>query len=211
MIFLVCLLVLPFVIQPDLAPGLGRGRSRARAFECEVVGAQAGKALRPGQVIVSKPRGDYVERDAVICVERLLRPGLRAPRDEAILASLDALTAELATAAAGRRPDLAGRTWLVEVYYPDASVSAKLSFATKNALMVQGLTVSDRVPALSAGDVDVLTRLEPELTYAAACQRYAATGGLQAGDALLAVLSLDPRETILHAGLCADGAWSWVQ
>lgn len=211
MIFLICLLILPFVIRPDPAAGLRHNKDFARRYECSSVSAEVGDARRPGQVEVSAPRGDYVERSAVICTERLLRPGLRAPRDEAILSRMDALTAELASSAAGRRPDLGARTWLVETYYPSAAVSSKLAFATKNALMAQGLKVSDRAPVLSAGDVEVLTRLDPEAAYPAACLRYASLGGLDGDHALLAVMSLDSRETILHAGLCADGAWTWIQ
>lgn len=211
MIFLISLLILPFVVHPDPAPGVRRSLDSARALECAPMSAAAADDQRPGQVVTSPPRGDFVERDAVICVERLLRPGLRAPLDEAILGSLDALTAELATNAASRRPDLRARTWLVETFYPSAQVSAKLAFATKNALLRQGLQVSDRTPVLAAGDIDVLTRLPPDQAYPAACLRYGATGTLDDGDALLAVVHRDPRETILHAGLCADGTWTWLQ
>lgn len=211
MIFVVCLLLIPLVFHRDPAPGLGHSRSSSRNLDCESLSAEQGLAQRPGEVPVSKPRGDYVERSAVICSERLLRPGLRAPRDEAILSTLDALSTELASNAASRRPDLAGRTWHVETFYPDAQVSAKLSFATKNALVRQGLAVSDRTPVLGAGDIDVLTRLDPEQAYFAACQRYHRTGALGEGHALLAVVSRDERETALHAGLCVDGAWTWLQ
>lgn len=211
MIFLLCLLILPFVLHTDPSASAFRSKARARTYECAAMSALEGDAQRPGQVVLSPPRGDFVERDAVICTQRLMRPGLRAPRDEAILDGLDALTAELATNATGRRPDLAERTWLVEAFYPSAQVAAKLAFATKNALMHQGLSVSDRTPILNAADVDVLTHLDPEVAYPAACRRYDQIGGLDADDALLAVVALDPRETILHAGLCVDGQWTWVQ
>ena len=211
MIFLLSLAVLPFVLHPDPAAGWLRSKDASRRLECTHLSAEVGQRQRPGEVVISPPRGDYVERHAVLCAERLVRSDLRAPRDEAILSTLDADSAALATAAAGRRPDLAGRTWLVESYYPNPQVSAKLSFATKNALAGQGLQVSDRTPILGAADVEVLTRLAPELAYPAACERYVQAGGLRAGDALLAVISLDPRETALHAGLCVDGRWTWLQ
>ena len=210
MIFLICLAILPFVLHPDPAPGLTRSKARSRSLECERMTAEAGDALRPGQVKTSAPRGDYVERSAVICAERLTRPGLRDPLDEAILSSLDGLTGDIAASAAEQRPDLAARTWLVEAYYPSAVVSAKLAFATKNALVAQGLQVSDRTPILSADDVAVLTRLPPAQAYEGACRRYAETGGLGAEHALLAVVHRDPRETILHGGLCVDGQWTWL-
>jgi hypothetical protein len=71
--------------------------------------------------------------------------------------------------------------------------------------------VSDRVPLLSAEDVNVLTRMHPDAAYPAACQRYAATGALGPGEALLAIVRRDPRETVLHAGLCVDGGWAWLK
>lgn len=209
--FLISLALLPFVGQPDPAPGLLRDKSWSRNLECDRVGAETGSQRRPGQVITSGPRGDYVDRSAVICAERLMRPGLRSDRDEAILSTLDDRAAELAGLAEALRPDLAGRTWLVETYYPSGPVSAKISFAAKNALVGRGLRVSDRTPILGAGDVDVITRMPPQQAYPAACQRYHQTGSLGPDDALLAVVSRDPRETILHAGLCTQGQWRWLQ
>jgi hypothetical protein len=173
--------------------------------------AEIASARYPGVIEAPRPRGDYVERSALVCAQRLMRPGLRADRDEAILSSLEPLVTELTATAGDLHPELATRTWLVEAFYPSAPVSAKLSFATKNALVEKGLQVSDRTPTLSAGDVDVLTRMPPEEAYPAACRRYEDNGSLHAGDALLAVVSRDPRETTLHAGLCTDGQWSWLR
>lgn len=195
----------------DPAPGLTMSRARSRTLECERLTAEIGHERYPGVIQAVRPRGEYVERSALVCAERLLRPGLRADRDEAILSTLQPLVTDLTAAAGQLHPELAGRTWLVETYYPSSQVSAKLSFATKNALVDQGLHVSDRTPVLSAGDVEVLTRMPPEEAYAAACRRYGDNGSLGPGDALLAVVSRDPRETILHAGLCTDGRWAWLK
>lgn len=211
MTVVVILVLLPFLFYPDPAPGLARSKSESRTLECERMSAETGRERHPGRIEVSAPRGDFVERSALVCAERLMRPGLRQDRDEAILSTLDALVTDLTAAAGDLHPELADRTWLVEAHYPSAPVSAKLSFAAKNALVGQGMRVSDRTPSLSAGDVDVLTRLPPEQAYAAACQRYGVNGSLREGDVLLAVVSRDPRETILHAGLCADGRWSWLK
>jgi hypothetical protein len=205
------LVLLPALYHPDPAPGLTRSRAKARMLECERLDAATANARYPGMIEEPRPRGEFVERSALVCAERLMRPGLRADRDEAILSTLEGLTSDLSAAATGLHPELASRTWLVESYYPSPTVSAKLSFATKNALVEQGLRVSDRTPILSAGDVDVLTRMPPEEAYAAACRRYSDNGSLGAGDALLAVVSRDPRETILHAGLCTEGRWAWVR
>lgn len=205
------LALLPFVVPTDPAPGLTRSKTRSRSLECERVSAETASQRYPGQILPAAPRGDYTERSVVVCTERLMRPGLRAARDEAILSVLEARVTELANTAGALHPDLSERTWLVEAYYPSAPVATKIAFATKNVLMEEGLRVSDRVPVLSAGDIDVITRMAPDEAYPAACRRYFATGGLGENDVLMAVVSRDPRETTLHAGLCARGQWAWLQ
>lgn len=205
------LALLPALFKPDPAPGLTVSRSRSRSLECAWMNPAVGSERHPGEITPDSPRGDFVARRALVCDERLARPGLRDARDEAILTSLDPLVADLTAAAGDLHPELADRTWLVETYYPNAQVSGKLSFAAKDALVGKGRRVSDRTPFLSAGDVDVLTRMPPEEAYPAACRRYTDNDSLHAGDALLAIVSRDPRETILHAGICADGRWSWLK
>ena len=138
-----------------------------------------------------------------------MRQGLRIERDEAVLSTLQKSTTDL-VAAAATRPDLAGKTWLVESFYPSGAVSDKLSFATKNALVLRGFRVSDRTPTLSAGDIGVITRMPAFDAYPLACKRYLDTGTLGEDDALLAVVMLDVRETTLHAGICFGGTWSWL-
>ena len=81
----------------------------------------------------------------------------------------------------------------------------------RNLDVVMGLRVSDRTPSLGVGDIDVITLMAPEDAYPSACQRYFANNSLHEDEALLAVLSLDPRETILHVGICASGQWMWLQ
>jgi hypothetical protein len=170
-----------------------------------------GSEQYPGQIIAPRPRGEFVDRTALVCTERILRPGLRNARDEAVLRDLDAQARELAVAATSTREDLADHTWVVETFYPGAQVAWKIAFAAKNALMAQGASVSDRVPMLAAGDIAVLTRMSPAEAYPAACKRYHELGSLGEGDALLAVVSRHPRETTLHAGLCVAGGWTWLR
>jgi hypothetical protein len=205
------LVLLPFFTPSDPAPSLTRKKSRAYNLDCERMDAESGSRLYPGLIEEPKPRGDYVERSVVVCRERLTRPGLRLPGDEAVLSALQERTVELAEATASARPDLQDRTWLVEAHHAIPPVVAKVTFATKNALMGQGLVVSDRTPALSAGDVDVLTRMPPDEAHPAACRRYADNGSLHEGDALLVVVQRDVRETALHAGLCDAGVWTWLR
>lgn len=203
--------LLPYVLPVPPAPGVVASRSDAREYVCEHMSVQATVDRYPGRVAEPKPRGDYIERDVMMCQQRVLRGDLRLAKDEAILLSLEARANELAADARARYPELEDHTWMVEVYYPSGSVSGKISFAAQNALMAQGLTVSDRAPTLAAGDVQVLTRMSPWEAYPAACQRYHSNGSVGADEALLAVMTLDPQETALHAGLCEQGRWTWLR
>ncbi len=208
---LLSLALLPFLLPDDPAPGLLHSRDDARRLDCERVGTAAGSRRFPGRVTPDAPRGELIERSAVICRERMMRPGLREARDEAILSTLSDRATELAELASSRHTELAGRTWLVDVHYPSAEVSAKIALATRDAMVRGGLSVSDRTPLLTAADVEIITRMSPDEAWPAACQRYAASGSLGDDDALLAVVTRDPRETILHAGLCSRGGWLWMQ
>lgn len=192
-------------------PGSLRDNDDAKNYTCERLTLEEAERARPGAIRPRGPRGDLYERDVMLCQERVLPLGLRLDADEAILTSLDAQVTALAGAARSRRPDLQGATWLVEVYYPSPAVSAKISFAAKNALMAEGLRVSDRAPSLAAGDLQVITRMPPAEAYPAACRRYTDNGSLRSSDALLAVVLLDRQETALHAGLCAAGSWTWLR
>ena len=83
--------------------------------------------------------------------------------------------------------------------------------AVKNALLDRSLKVSDRAPALAAGDIEVIGRLSPQAAYPIACTRYAAAGSLGDDDALLTIVLRDPQETLLHAGICTGGRWRWLR
>lgn len=209
---LASVLALPLGLAPnDPAPGLFRTKAWSRNLDCERVSASEGNQRYPGVIDVSGPRGDYVQRSAVICRERVIRAGLRSPLDEAMLTRMDAEAGRVAQAVGDNLDRAAGRTWLVETYFENPVVAEKISFATKNALVGEGLRVSDRTPVLGASDLARLTRMAPRAAYPAACTLFAANGSLGPDDALLAVVHLDPRETQLHAGVCAAGAWRWLQ
>ena len=152
-----------------------------------------------------------MEREVLICTERLMKAELRSPADEAILSNLDKTAQDIAALATAARPELKAATWLVESHTANPEVSAKLSFAAKNALVLQGLTVSDRTPILGFDDLNVITRLPPLEAWPAACLRYSQTGSLKQDDALLATVVLNPKETILHTGVCAQGVWTWLR
>lgn len=209
-IFLSVLSFLGFLTD-DPAPGVFRSRGRARTLECERLDAEVARSVRPGEIKEERVRGAYSERDVMLCRQRLIRPGLRDPGDEALLRDLEARVSVVASQVASVRADLADRTWLVEAFTVNPQVGTKVTFALKTALMRESLRVSDRLPVLSAGDVEVITRMHPSRAYAAACRRWHATGQLGESDVLVAQITRDPRETILHTGLCVDGGWTWLR
>jgi hypothetical protein len=203
-------LVLPTVTMAKV-PGVLLRQNEARNYTCIRTTLDVAEGAHPGAFRPDSPRGDYDIRTPMVCSERLLGLGVRDSRDEAILTTLDERSSQAAVAAWSERPDLHEQTWLVEVFYPDASVSSKVEFATKTALMAQGASVSDRSVSLSATDVDVLTRMPSIDAYPAACRRYADTEALGAESVLLSVVTLNPLETDLHVGLCDGGRWTWLR
>mgnify|MGYP000232596797 FL=1 len=209
-LFLVANGWLAFLFPSGPVPGLTRSVHWIRQHDCERLSKQEAYRRYPGRVPPPKAEEDG-QVGVVVCSERVVRDGLRSPRDEAVLRKLDTLAEELVQASEPYHLGLDDRTWVVDVFYPDPSVSAKLSFATKDGLLKAGVRVSDRVPLLSAEDINVLTRMHPDAAYPAACQRYADTGALGADEVLLAVVQRDPRETVLHAGICVDGGWAWLK
>ena len=190
-------------------PGLFTPRSALRGVDCVELTVDAAAQRYPGQVQPARPRGDYVERAVLACSEPLV-PG-REARVEAVLRRLDTEVGAIAAAAVALRPELAGRTWLVEPHDADAQLAAKMRFAGQVALVARGRAVSDRTPALAFDDVAVLGPLPDHLAWPGACARYAANGSVGPGDAVLVLASRDPRETIVHGGVCADGVFQWVR
>ncbi len=202
---------LPFVPAPfsGPAPGISVTKREARNIECTELSEAEAHALYPGQVSEPSVRGGYITHRAVSCKTRVFGTDERPGRDEAVLSRLTETVAELASAV--DEPALAGANWMVDAFYPDPSVAAKLSFAAKVALAERGRKVSDRVPVLAAGDVLVMSRMPAAKAYPLACARFFAEGALGTGDVFLGVIQVDDRETILHAGLCVNGGWRWVR
>ena len=194
----------------DPMPGVFTTREDARNLDCTVMTEAAARDLYPG--LVPPPAGRTLagtSRDAMICRRRFVRLGERPARDEVILATLRRTAGDIVQAASAQvsRPV----TWHVDAFYPDVAVATKIAVATKTELAERGQRVSDRVPVLAAGDVAVLSRMEPTRAFPAACARYVAEGVVGKDDAFIAVVLVDPRETQLHAGLCVDGAWKWFR
>ncbi len=195
----------------DPLHGWVASQSELRDLVCETTTVERARQIAPGRIAESSARGDFLERDAVVCRERLMPQGTRRGRDDAILEDLGTTARGLAALVGDLDAEQQGRTWLVETFHPDTRVAYKLGFAVKNALMDRDLSVTDRAPTLAAGDVEVIGALPPKKAYPLACTRYAAAGSLKPGDALLAVVLRDTRETVLHAGVCTDGQWRWLR
>lgn len=221
------LLFLLFFAAPGLLEDLedpldnSSGTDR-RPFDCEPITMAGARQRAPGQLGEASARGDYFERRAVICRERLMSTGvrrseqqagkgLRQAKDDAVLMQLRATSSAVARLVSELPAEQQKRTWLVEAYYPQVAVGQKIGFAVKNALLDHGLRVTDRAPTLAAGDIEVIGHLDKSEAYPLACLRYRASGSLGPTDALVAVVSLDSRETTLHTGVCVDGQWSWLK
>lgn len=192
----------------DPAAGLDTTPTESRNTTCVRLTVDEARRRHPGKVAEPFARGELIDTAAMECNRRVMDLGERRTRDEAILDGLGTSTLALTEAAAVHAD--AGITWLVDAYYPDAAVGAKLSFAAKTALVDRGQKVSDRLPALAGGDLQVLGPLSPWRAYPLACARWHATASMADDEALLAVVLLDARETILHGGVCRRGEWRWL-
>ncbi len=199
----------PFVAPGAPAPGLAQTRAETRRLVCETMDATEAHTRAPYAVRARGPRETERNEAYVICHERLLPEGARSPADAALLDHLYAQTEAIARLAI--HPSLAGRQYWVEAHVPSPVVAGKVRFATQNALMAKGVAVSDRTPVLGPVDIESLSRLPPASAWPEACARYASVGALSEGDVLLATMVVDPRESTLHAGLCADGVWTWLR
>ncbi len=207
------LFLLPSLTQlaNDPVPGIMRSKQAARNLDCERTTTEQAQSRFPGEVETQAPRGDFIERSAVICTERIMKQGERLAQTEALLMTLEDTVSGFATAIETINVKVGAKKWHVESYIPDPTLAAKIAFATKNALVQRGLLVSDRVPNLTAGDIDILARMKPTEAYPLACKRYLELDELAQDQGLIGVVLRDSRETILHAGVCLQGKWQWIQ
>lgn len=194
----------------DPAPGLTRSLESSRRFVCEAVEPATLRKRHPGLIEAPRPRGDYVERDALTCAEMVLGPTERPGATGAILMTLADEMSQLARALSAE-VTAATRTWLVEAHVEDPQLGAKVRFAAQAALVASGLRVSDRLPILAGKDIIEIAERDPRAAHPEACRRYFTRDRLAPGDAVLALLVLDRRETTLHAGACTDGRWRWLR
>ena len=192
----------------DPAPGLFQSKADARALECVRVTQAEAHALHPEAVSAPNPRTANLENtDAILCQPRMMRQDERPARDDLILSSLRSEVGQIDSIVA-TRGDV---TWHVDAFYPRQEVASKIALAAKTDLAERGQRVSDRPPVLAAADLSVLGTLSPRQAFPLACTRYFAEGGLTDQDGFLALMIIDPREAVLHAGVCLRGTWRWLQ
>ena len=193
----------------DPSPGIWHGKAEGRNLDCSPLSQQRAHELHPGEIPAPLARLNNQESEALICTRRIMRNGERPDRDEVILASLRTSVGEIAeVASALGQGEL---TWHVDAFYPQPEVAGKISVAARTELAEQGRRVSDKVPVLAAGDIQVLGRMAPKDAYPLACKRYFEQHALGDDDAFLGIMLVDERETQLHAGLCLDGEWRWLR
>jgi hypothetical protein len=193
----------------DPSPGIFQSKEEARNLECTRISQAEAHERFPGEVPEPPARDVPSVREALTCTRRFMRIGERPARDEVILSSLGQSVGEITqTASSLEEGEL---IWHVDAFYPEPAVAGKISVAAKTDLVERGRKVSDRVPVLAAGDIAILWKLPPRQAYPLACERYFAEGVLTERDVFLGLMIVDPRETRLHAGLCARGEWKWLQ
>lgn len=204
-----CPLFLLFACTKDPSAGFIQTKEQARNYDCQRLSQTEAHERFPGVVPEPAPRGSFGGFDALVCNRRLVEWGERDGRDEVVLSSLRGTVDELVRLATAAAPE--GTRWYVDAFYPDPRVSQKISTAARVSLYERGQAVSDQVPLLAAGDIAVLARMPPSTSYAIACSRYFAEDVLGRGEGFLGLMIVDARESQLHAGVCLNGAWRWLQ
>lgn len=194
----------------DPSPGVWRTNAESRNLECRRMTQERGHELYPAAVPEVRPR-ELAGRvgEVLVCEGRMVALTDRMPRDEAMLMSLRQSVAEIVERATKSRSSKA--TWYVDAFYPDPRVSQKVAVAARVELTERGHRVSDRVPMLAAGDIAVLNEFQPKDMYRFACQRYQREELLTPDELFLGLMVFDARESQLHAGLCENGNWRWLQ
>jgi hypothetical protein len=180
-----------------------------RRFSCERMTQARAHELHPGRVPEPGPRtGALNQGYAFVCVPRELPIDFRAPREEAILSNLSTTIAALTESAVAAVPNA---HWTVDAFYPDRVMTAKLATAARTRLAERGAHVTNGVPLLAAGDLLVMRTMTIDKKFPVACRRFHDEGSLGPDDAFLAIVLVDSRETDLHAGICVNGNWRWLQ
>ena len=200
----------PSAIEAFNDPGLGiiREPKETRRHECTPLDLNTARKIRPEAFGKNYPRGDFLNREAFLCQEQIVEPGLRSPQTEQLITHLSSLTTTLAAKIQAAHPNV--QRWMVEVHSDEPVVGHKVDFATKVALSELGLQVSDHVPNLRPTDLGVIGRLSHSQAHDVSCRRLIDDFQIDRGDALIRILVVDPRQTNLIYGVCTQAGWSCV-
>lgn len=186
------------------------GRSHLRELECERLPQAEAHRRYPDVVPQTDMRSQVLmQLDALVCERRLVPAGVRAPRDEVILTNLTDEIGSIANLALGATTETT--TLLVDAWYPQPEVQGRIRSSLLQRLGGSDRVVSARLPSLAATDIEVMNALPLQDALPLACRQLHRGGGLADGEALVGVAALREDETQLHAGVCVQGTWRWLQ
>lgn len=177
---------------------------------CERYDLARGHARFPVFVPPTDPRSEVTQDvDVLACRRRLVHAGQRSPLADALLLDLDERASALSTLAVplAEHP----RRVFVEAFTPDLAVSQKVATAARTALATRGLPVQRLAPVPAAADLEVMRGLPVAEGIALSCGRLFAERQLGDGDLYVVLAVVDPLETALHVGACAEGRFAWLQ
>src|SRR4051812_22413839 len=149
-LLILLLMPMPLLVAnvADPAPSVWKGRQEIRNLDCSRISQERAHELYPEKVPETAPRSGNLSRiDALVCRQRLMRPGERSPRDEVILSSLGQIVGEITGVAGALGSN--DTVWHVDAFYPDARVASKISVAARTSLAESRHQVSDAVPLLA--------------------------------------------------------------
>ena len=205
-------LLVPYLIGilADPGPGLFRSLRDTRSLECHYMSQDEAAEKKPETVANTGGKSLYFEDQYIYCAQNVFLPGERIPRDEMILSQLSQTTRNAAALAIDKFPET--KMWLVQTQYADnLNLAQKFDFAAKIELKNRGAGVSDRIPLLSASDI--LTTLSQNFFESSGmiCEKWKVSPEyFQTKPAILTLFTLSDKETQMHAGVCAEGSWTWL-
>jgi len=187
----------------DPSPGFLMSKRESGRYECGPASREALDRDRPGALREVGPRGSYMEIEDFRCRTPVFAAGERDARIDAQLDGLTPQVAQIVTAAEGLAP---GATrWAALTQHDDHAVAQKIRFALEVELRSREKRVESELPEIPAASLVALSQLPPQQGYKDLCTRLPAEG-----KAWLVALSVDRKETLLHAGVCFENAWTWL-
>lgn len=183
-------------------------KQERRNSHCVLLDQAQGHQRFPEQILAPAVRNIGDVSQLLYCAPNYIPITMRNAQDEAILQQLSDFAQQISQLAQPyQRRD---SYWLVDVFYPNAKVRAKLTTAIQLALAAQQGTIATQLPHLPVAQLAALGAIPAQQAYPAACALYASQADLPPQALLLQILQLDHRELQLHAGICSQGQWQWL-